>query len=76
MSLDFYLSKYKIAIECQGVQHFKPINFFGGENAFNETLKRDKSKEKLCNENGVMLLYFSKCTDVTDTIISDKKINF
>ena len=72
MSLDFYLNKYKIAIECQGTQHFKPIDFFGGENAFSETIKRDKLKEKLCNENGVTLLYFSRHSNNTDTIINDK----
>ena len=27
-SLDFYLPEYNIGIECQGIQHFKPIDFF------------------------------------------------
>ena len=25
--LDFYLPKYNVAIECQGIQHFKPVSF-------------------------------------------------
>ena len=28
-SLDFYLPKYNIAIECQGRQHFEPVDKFG-----------------------------------------------
>jgi len=59
LELDFYLPKYKIAIECQGIEHFKPINFFGGEKKYKSTLERDKKKLKLCEENGVKLLYYS-----------------
>ena len=58
-SLDFYLPKYNIAIECQGEQHFKPINHFGGIKKFNYTIALDKQKQRLCNENGVKLLYYS-----------------
>lgn len=58
--LDFYLPDYKIAIECQGEQHYKPIDFFGGEERFLTSLKRDKSKKESCKNNGVKLLYFSK----------------
>ena len=35
MSLDFYLPKYNMAIECQGEQHYKPIEYFGGEKEYN-----------------------------------------
>ena len=59
MSLDFYLKDYNIAIECQGIQHFEPIERFGGKEDFNKTIKRDKLKYKLCNENNIRLLYYS-----------------
>ena len=29
--LDFYLPDYNIAIECQGEQHFEPVEHFGGK---------------------------------------------
>lgn len=58
-SLDFYLPKHKIAIECQGEQHFKPIKHFGGEKALTENKERDERKLKLCNENGIKLLYYA-----------------
>lgn len=29
--IDFYLPKYKIGIECQGIQHYKSIEYLGGE---------------------------------------------
>ena len=59
LRLDFYLPKYNIAIECQGIQHFKPIDFFGGQDGYNYIIERDNIKRKLCEENGVKLLYFS-----------------
>lgn len=59
LSLDFFLPKYNVAIECQGIQHFEPIDYFGGEEAFNKTIIRDKHKFELCKENGITLLYYS-----------------
>lgn len=58
--LDFYLPKYNIAIECQGGQHFKPIEHFGGINDFNKTILRDMTKKKLCESNNLILLYYSE----------------
>lgn len=57
-SLDFYLPKHNIAIECQGVQHFKPIDYFGGALNFKRQVNRDKLKHSLCKENGVNVIYF------------------
>ena len=70
-SLDFYLPEYKIAIECQGLQHYAPIEYFGGEEKFSYTKELDRKKKKLCKENGIKLLYFTKCKnnsmEITDT---------
>lgn len=63
-SLDFYLPDFNIAIECQGKQHFKPVNFKGEDkeivNEKFEVIKRnDKQKHDLCETNGVKLLYYT-----------------
>ena len=57
--LDFYLTDYNVGIECQGAQHFVPVEFFGGEDALKSTMERDERKSKLCNDKGVELLYFT-----------------
>ena len=57
MKLDFYLSDYNIAIECQGGQHFIPVKKFGGENTLKETVKRDNCKYDLCIKNNTDILY-------------------
>lgn len=58
-SLDFYLTDYKIGIECQGEQHFLDDKTFGGYNTYSKILSRDKRKFEKCQENGIKLLYYS-----------------
>jgi hypothetical protein len=73
MSLDFYLPKYNMAIECQGEQHYKPIEHFGGEKEYNLVLDRDNTKKKQCEENGVKLLYFTKYKNIDGSDIYKNK---
>lgn len=70
LKLDFYLTKYNIAIECQGSQHFIPFKRFGGEESLKKQQERDKRKFELCNENNVKLLYYSNNKYGTDYIIT------
>ena len=56
-SLDFYLPEYKIAIECQGAQHFIGNTFYS-QNIEN-IINRDLVKKKLCDENGIKLIYYT-----------------
>lgn len=60
LSLDYYLPKYNLAIECQGVQHFKPIAHFGGETMFKKLIDRDHHKNELCLKHGIQILYYTK----------------
>ena len=57
--LDFYLPDYEIVIECQGLQHFKPIEYFGGDAYFERQQKNDKIKKKLCELHGINVIYYS-----------------
>ena len=57
--IDFYLPSYNIAIECQGLQHYEPTEFFGGEAEFKERIARDSVKKALCEKNGIKMIYFS-----------------
>ena len=69
-SLDFYLPKYNIAIECQGKQHFKDTMF----GTFKENLEKDVTKRKLCEEHGIKLLYYSNLgIDYPYEVFEDKE---
>lgn len=54
--LDVFIPEYAVAIEYQGAQHDKPIEYFGGEEAFLATKKRDAAKKLKCLKNNVKLI--------------------
>ena len=61
--LDFYLPDYNIGIECQGEQHFVPVNFSGkgikwAKEQLNKIIERDKAKAIKCKKQNVKLIYF------------------
>ena len=60
LSLDFYLPKYNVAVECQGKFHFRPINALGGINAYNKQHENDIIKYKFCKEHNIKLLYYTE----------------
>ena len=65
-SLDFFIPSLMVGIECQGVQHFKPIELFGGETAFKRCISRDIDKKMKCEENGVSILYVTENMELND----------
>jgi len=60
LKLDFYLSEYNIAIECQGQQHFEPVKHFGGEEELEKVTERDNIKFILCEEKKIEIFYYTK----------------
>jgi len=56
LPFDFYLTDYNLCIEFDGIQHFKSIEYFGGEKVLKETQKRDLIKNNYCKENNIKLL--------------------
>lgn len=56
LPFDFYLPKYNLCIEYDGEQHFRPVDFFGGEKHFKLQQKHDNIKNEYCKNNGILLL--------------------
>ena len=72
-SLDFYLPKYNIAIECQGIQHFEPLLIFGGENKLTYRKNLDEDKATQCKEHGIEVVYYANYEyDFPYEVITDK----
>ena len=67
MSLDFYLNDYKVAIECQGEQHYNAGWKFTEEQV-NIIQKRDKLKLQLCTEHNVPIFYIRYDDNVEEKI--------
>lgn len=70
LPIDFFIEELNIGIEVQGGQHYYPIPRFGGKKGFEERQFLDNLKKKLCNDNGVTILYVSS---KTNSIINFKK---
>jgi hypothetical protein len=79
-------TKYNIAIECQGEQHFHQVYFNGKheniekKNLFETIKKRDEYKYNKCKEHGIVILYFVDNKVITSEIktisIYDKNYHF
>lgn len=67
--IDVYIAEYRIAIEYQGIQHYKPLKHWGGEEEFIKRRKNDIRKKALCDANGVNLIYFTYEENITEELV-------
>lgn len=72
MSYDIFIQDLKVAIEYQGKQHFEPVDFFGGKEAFEKTQKRDKEKKELSEKHGIKLVYINFDEPITADLIKTR----
>ena len=67
MFLDFYLPEYDIAIECQGIQHYKTTGMFTRD-IVNKIQQRDTLKYELCQEHNIPLYYINYNDNVEEKL--------
>lgn len=56
LRFDFYLPDHRIVFECDGEQHYHPIEYFGGEESFNTLRQNDEIKNSYCIGNNIHLI--------------------
>jgi len=72
LRVDFYLPAFNTVIEYDGMQHFKAVDCFGGQEGFKNVVKRDAIKNMFCQENKVDMLRISyKNYKNIDTVLND-----
>jgi hypothetical protein len=67
---DFHLTDKNLFIEFDGIHHFKIIEFFGGEKAFNQVIKNDEIKNKYCLDNNIKLIRIPYYENINDFLIN------
>ena len=72
MSYDVYIVSKNVAIEYQGKQHFEPVEFFGGQEHFEQQVKRDERKKWLSEQNGIKLVYINYDEDISEELIKQR----
>ena len=70
---DFYLPKKNLLIEYNGIQHYKAIDFFGGEKQLAKQKENDKLKKDFCKTNNLNLLTISYKDNIKEKLY--EKIN-
>ena len=71
LEFDIYVPSLKLAIECQGVQHYKPVERFGGEQGFHRLRERDARKRMLALQCGIHLHEWHFETPITEEAVRD-----
>jgi hypothetical protein len=56
LRFDFYIPEMNICVEFDGIQHFQEVDFFGGEEEFERTKKRDLIKNTFCEISNIKLI--------------------
>lgn len=56
LRFDFFIPEYNTLIEYQGVQHFKSIEMWGGEEQLKKQQKYDFIKKQYCIDNKIKLI--------------------
>jgi very-short-patch-repair endonuclease len=56
LPFDFYIPDFNICIEFDGIQHYFPVERFGGIEHLNYIKHKDKIKNKFCIENNIKLI--------------------
>ena len=73
LPFDFYLPDYNTCIEFNGIQHYKAIEYFGGEKRFKEQNKTDLIKKEYCKNKKIKLIII-KYNEKIDKITKILKI--
>lgn len=74
LELDFFIDELDIAIEVQGDQHYRFVEFFH-ENVtgYIEQVERDKQKRKICDLKGIKLIEIDSEAEAISEILSLSK---
>jgi len=68
LPFDFYLPENNLCIEFDGLQHFKPIEFFGGLKTFKKLKINDKIKTDYCKNNDIKLIRIRYNENIKDKL--------
>jgi len=70
LRFDFYLPDYNFCIEYNGIQHYIPIEYFGGIEKFKINKKRFKIKKEFCEKNNIKLLIIKYNENIIEKLTS------
>ena len=72
LELDIFIPEIKLGIEYQGIQHFQPIEHWGGSESLEHLQERDAKKKRLCSSNKVRMIYFDYTEGLSNKFVAEK----
>ncbi len=76
LELDIYIDEFKLGIEYQGIQHYKPLAHWGGEEGLTKRRLNDIRKKHLCEKQGVTLIYFTYQEKITPEFVCERLMQY
>jgi hypothetical protein len=76
LKLDVYCPRFKLAAEYHGRQHYQFVaQFHPTYEDFVRGQQRDERKLELCKEQGITVVSFKYCDDLTEDAVFDRLLN-
>jgi hypothetical protein len=75
MEVDAYVPDLRLGFEYQGIQHFRPISYFGGEETYIAQVQRDKLKKEICYNEKITLVYVYYNEKLSKELLTNKILN-
>lgn len=57
-----YVHEQDVLVECQGLQHYEPVDVFGGVDGFTKRVEHDRRKQEYAESHGIPLVALD-CSD-------------
>lgn len=70
LPFDFYIPKFNICIEYDGIQHYELVDYFGGYENFMQIQIRDQIKNAYCSNHNIQLIRIKYDESVVEVLDS------
>lgn len=73
LRLDCYIGEpYNLGFEYDGIQHFKSVDHFGGDDQHIKNIQNDFSKEDICKGRGISLIRIAYNENLNTALLEEK----
>jgi len=72
LELDIYIEEAEVGIEYQGIQHYEPVDHWGGEEGLRDRQERDQRKKHQCDEHGVELVRIRYDCELNEELVEQE----
>lgn len=72
LELDIFIPTQNIAFEYQGIQHFKPVEHWGGQKQLEKQQEHDRIKKEICIHRNINLICINYDDELSENFVKSK----